>query len=131
MTTATTDPGPPRQATHLEAAVLFGAGVVKAWAVLLVGSAVGYGLTAVVTGRFEWPPVRPAGISSFGPLGVVVPFGMAGFLIEALRFQGRPRPGRYFRAWAGAGRLRQRLFVVLGVAAVGIGVFAGLGWTDG
>ena len=55
-------------------------------------------------------------------------FAMAGFLIEALRFQGQPREGRFFRAWAAAGPLRRRLFMVLGVAALGVGLFAGLWW---
>jgi hypothetical protein len=121
-----------RQAMNLEGFVLCGMGVLKAWAILLVGSAIGYGLAAVIAWRSEWPLVQLSWVrlGSSGLPSVVVPFGMGGFVIESLRFQGQPRPGRYFRAWTSAERLRCQLFLLLCAAAIGVGVFAGLGWSD-
>jgi hypothetical protein len=131
MSSPSTTPRPrARQATHLEALVIFGAGVLTAWAVLAVGAGVGYGLAAVGAGWFGLPFERlsSARLWGRGPLSVAVWFAMAGYLIEALRFQGQPAEGRFYRAWRAAGRLRRSLFLVLAAGAVGVGLFAGLCW---
>ncbi|MGL6096289.1 MAG: hypothetical protein ACRC7O_10900 [Fimbriiglobus sp.] len=122
-------PGTGRKATTAEAFVIGGAGVLIAWVCLAVGVVAGFGAAGWIAGSSV--PIRWTRLTGDGSLGVAVLFGMAGYLIEALRFQGPPRPGRFFRAWAAAGRLRFGLFVVLAVAAVGIGLFAGLWWSDG
>jgi hypothetical protein len=124
---------PSRQATNLEAFVIFGAGILTAWAVLVVGASVGYGLAAV-SAPWSGLPLQPLSLGRLlarGPVTVAVTFGMAGYLIEALRFQGQPGDGRFYRAWSAAGPLRRRLFLVLGAAAVAVGLFAALWWLEG
>lgn len=127
--TSVTTP-PSRQATNLEGFVIGGVGAVAAWVVLGVGVGIGYGLAAVIA-SWSGQPLQPlswAQVAARGPLGVAAMFGMAGFLIEVLRFQGPPRGGRFFKAWSAAGPLRCRLLLVLSAAAIGIGLFAGLWW---
>ncbi|MGL4419037.1 MAG: hypothetical protein ACRCZF_00090 [Gemmataceae bacterium] len=117
-----------RRATNAEAYVIGGAGVLLAWAVLVICAAAGYGTTVALAG-----PVTPLPLGRLvgsGSAAVVVLFGIAGFLIESLRFQGPSRSGRNFRAWAAARRLRLGLFAVLAMTAVGVGVFAAVWWTD-
>jgi hypothetical protein len=129
MMNADVDSAPRRQATNLEAFTAFGVGALKAWAMLLAGSVVGYGLAVVVAWWSGWPLVELSWerLSASGWHTVVVlMYAMAGCQIEVLRFQGQPQPGRFFRAWASAGRLRSRLFLVLGMAAIGVGVLTGL-----
>src|SRR5262245_55583688 len=97
--------GPPsRKATNLEGYVIGGVGVLTALAVLVAGASAGYGLAAAVAHSTGQPltPLSRARLGEPGPLSVAGMFAMAGFLIEALRFQGQPREGRFFRAWAAA-----------------------------
>ena len=121
-------PVPPwRQATNLEAFLLGGAGVLLAWAVLAAGWLVGYATTAVI-GSWIGRPVLPLSWARFtegASVVAVVMFAMGGFLIEALRYQGPPREGSYFRAWRAAGPLRLRLYLLLGAGAVLLGLLAG------
>lgn len=105
-----------------------GAGFLKAWAILLIGAAIGYGVGALFGWRLGWPLTHPSCIrlNSPGALNVVVMFGLGGFVIEILRFQGRPGKGHYFRAWSSAAGLRRRLYLVLGAAAICVGMFTAL-----
>lgn len=121
---------PPRTPTTLEALVFAVVGVLVAWAILLVGASSGYALAKAISHWFELPltPLSLTRLTSRGPLGVVGLYAMAGYLIEILRLQAPPLEGWYYRAWTASSRLRRMLFVSLGLAAVVIGLFAGLFW---
>lgn len=121
---------PPRTATTLEALVIAVVGVLMSWAILLVGVSIGYALAAAISHWFGLPltPLSLTLLTSRSSLGVFGMYAMGGYLIEALRFQVPPQEGQYYRAWTAASRLRRRLFVALGLAAVVIGLFAGLFW---
>jgi hypothetical protein len=111
--------GPDRKATNAEGLAIGGAGIVIAWGTLLVGTAAGFGVAALCGGSFSADRI---GVLTGDVLpGLALLYAMAGFLIEMLRIQGTPRPGRSFRAWKAAGRLRLSLYALLALVALGIG----------
>lgn len=82
------------------------------WVALAVGWSLGFGLAHLLGRPRDWTTWQ-----------LLIPFGMAGYLIEALRFQGGPREGSFYRAWNRAGRLRRTLFLILTASAFLLGLF--------
>jgi hypothetical protein len=108
--------------------LLLGIGVLKAWLLLAVWSVVGYGLAAAITAALGLPfmPVWQLWFEANNGIPMLGIFGIAGWVIEIARVQGKPRGGSVFHSWAAAPRLRLVLFALVGIAAVGVGLFAGL-----
>ena len=120
----------PSHLTHADACWVIIVGVINAWLALAVGVAAGYGVGATVA-WLAGLPFQPASwtrLTTRGPVSVLVLYGMVGFLVECLRFQGGPsgRPG--LAGWSAARRLRFGLLACLAGLASCVGLYAGLWW---
>jgi hypothetical protein len=114
--------------TNAAGFLLLGTGVLKAWLLLAVGCVVGYALAAAIAAVLGllFMPVSRVWFDVGNSIPILGKFGIAGLVIEIARVQGEPRGGSVFHSWVAAPRLRFVLFAVVGIAAVGVGLFAGL-----
>jgi hypothetical protein len=118
----------PSDLTNAQAGLLTIVGALKSWLALALGVASGYGVGATVAWLAGVPFQPPSWtrLTTSGSGSVLVLYGMVGFLVECLRFQGGPgdRPG--LAGWSAARRLRFRLLACLAGAALCIGLYASL-----